>query len=743
MRATRRREPEGVRAAGVRPRDALRAADGGGIVSQVDDSQVRLVQSAVDGDEEAFAALFNTHFQPVYNYALWLANEPALAEDLTQETFIRAYKNLPGLKSPGSFRPWLFRLARNLFIDHTRRERDVAPLEPEAPIPSPGPDPEQTVVSGEMAERVRDALGRMPEQQREALVLREFEGFAYANIAAIMDVSQGYVGPLLNRARARFKEAYGLQILFEDPLPRCDVLNDLLDSLHDGHSLAEQERFVREHVETCPTCQQRQRELLALTALFGGLPPIAPPPGLGTRILEHTIGPSGGREAARRHELEANNAQRRNAVMGNEYNQMRARSGPGPVLGLLLGVVLMLLIGVVIFLLAPASMAQAGLASFDGARASIGLNPVGGGQSGGPDAADDIGLWVPYDPQCPQSAPFRCGDDSCVLNPSMCDPASTCPPDMPLMCVDGQCVAEPEDCRVFPDCPGVTPYQCWDGACEPSPSYCRDLPLTSAGCPEGQILCGDGTCAADVNLCAVPPRPPDLGRDYFEANYMPDVIEELDPDLYDQMTAEDGQNVASLIDVTCTQPGLSECHTGQLCCCTVSVGTFGGGDHTLGNFCFRIPSTGVPPAPEPAPECPADWFVCGDGTCVATQTECPAPPVSVPPADGGSGDGADGSMCGDGICQAGESADWCGDCAPGGVPGSPDEGCYLPFIICPDGTCALPDSCPQPTPHGPEDEAVPGGNQCLPGYYQCWDGSCAPAVYDCPAPPSSPGDFTS
>jgi RNA polymerase sigma-70 factor (ECF subfamily) len=108
---------------------------------QAYDREISLIQRAARGDAEAFSTLFDNHHQAVYEYCLWLAGDPDLAEDITQETFIRAHKNLHRLGPPWKIRAWLCRLARNLYIDHYRQHPFVESLDPEAPIAATDTEP--------------------------------------------------------------------------------------------------------------------------------------------------------------------------------------------------------------------------------------------------------------------------------------------------------------------------------------------------------------------------------------------------------------------------------------------------------------------------------------------------------------------------------------------------------------------------------------------------------------------------
>ncbi len=254
----------------------------------------KLVQSAAQGNRKAFRELFNRYFQAVYNYALTLSHDPALAEDITQEAFIRAHKNLHRLGPPWNFHAWIFKLARNYFIDQTRKERELDELEEERQVISPGPTPETTTISRETSRRVHSTLDRLPGRQREILVLRELRGFSYAEIGEIMDLSSSNVKVSLHRARAAFQESYGIGLLLEDPSGDCLEVSELLESLHDGENLSDRERFVKEHLKVCKVCQKRRDLLVKQSAILGAFVPIMPPKDLAGRILDQIPGSAAG-----------------------------------------------------------------------------------------------------------------------------------------------------------------------------------------------------------------------------------------------------------------------------------------------------------------------------------------------------------------------------------------------------------------------------------------------------------------
>ncbi len=250
----------------------------------------KLVQKAAQGNRKAFKELFDLNFQAVYNFALTLSGDPALAEDITQETFIRAHHNLHRLGPPWNFPAWVFRLARNYFIDQIRKDRDLFPLEEDIQVISLKPGPEREKISRDTVDSVHGTLAKLSVRQREILVLRELQGFSYAEIGEILDLSSSNVKVSLHRARAAFAETYGNQLLLEDPSGDCIEVVELLGAFHDQEVLLDKEKFVQEHLKTCPECQERRKTLIAQSVAFGAFIPVLPPKGLAQQILEKTAG---------------------------------------------------------------------------------------------------------------------------------------------------------------------------------------------------------------------------------------------------------------------------------------------------------------------------------------------------------------------------------------------------------------------------------------------------------------------
>ncbi len=173
----------------------------------------------------AFERLYRRHVQDVYHYALALLRNPADAEDVTQTTFLNAYRAFKRGEEPLKPQNWLIKIAHNAartrYARSTRRVREV-PLEEHLDSLAV-PDDEKPDIHD-----VLHALGRLPLNQRAALVMRELEGRSYAEIAETIGVSVPAVETLIFRARRSLKlNASAVQVLSVVPLPPS--LAQLLD----------------------------------------------------------------------------------------------------------------------------------------------------------------------------------------------------------------------------------------------------------------------------------------------------------------------------------------------------------------------------------------------------------------------------------------------------------------------------------------------------------------------------------
>lgn len=153
-------------------------------------SEAETIRRAAAGDRAAFADLVDRYWGRLYCWLRALAGNVHEAEDLTQEAFLRAWRQLPTFRADADFRVWLFGIARHALID-TRRGPRGNPTEPVPPhAPDRAPDPATVAVERELTARFAEAVARVPEAYRAAFLLWHREDLSFAEIAAVCGVPE-------------------------------------------------------------------------------------------------------------------------------------------------------------------------------------------------------------------------------------------------------------------------------------------------------------------------------------------------------------------------------------------------------------------------------------------------------------------------------------------------------------------------------------------------------------------------
>lgn len=177
-----------------------------------------LLRRVSQGDEQAFASLMRRHQDRVYRLALRLLRLPQEAEDAAQEVFLKAYQHAGRFQPTGTVAAWLNRITANHCFNLLRarkKRREVAwedldgeaGLGPAATLPDPkAVDALGQVTGQEVAVAIQQAMAALPENQRQALILRRFGDFSYAEIGAIMAISPQAVDGLIKRARQTLRQ---------------------------------------------------------------------------------------------------------------------------------------------------------------------------------------------------------------------------------------------------------------------------------------------------------------------------------------------------------------------------------------------------------------------------------------------------------------------------------------------------------------------------------------------------------
>jgi RNA polymerase sigma-70 factor (ECF subfamily) len=175
-----------------------------------------LVRRCLAGDAAAWEEIVRLHNRRIYNFCYRFTNSPDSAEDLTQEVFIKVYRTLASYDvEKGAFTTWLTTLTRNLLVDHFRRSKqdritdsiDASLSEEDDSLslsnrlPDRGPSPADRLASQETQKMVREALGRLSPDLREAVILRDLQDMDYKEISQVLRVPEGTVKSRINRGR--------------------------------------------------------------------------------------------------------------------------------------------------------------------------------------------------------------------------------------------------------------------------------------------------------------------------------------------------------------------------------------------------------------------------------------------------------------------------------------------------------------------------------------------------------------
>ncbi len=171
------------------------------------------------GDTQAFTVLLGRYETPIYGFVIRHLGNASLAEDVTQDVFLRLVQNATDFKHEARFSTWLFTIARNLCVDQLRRlsHRRHASLDqpsaaqPDAPplldrLADPRSDVERSVVAEQLARHIERAIGELPEEQREVFLLRELGDLPFKDIAEMTQVGENTVKSRMRYALERLQE---------------------------------------------------------------------------------------------------------------------------------------------------------------------------------------------------------------------------------------------------------------------------------------------------------------------------------------------------------------------------------------------------------------------------------------------------------------------------------------------------------------------------------------------------------
>lgn len=176
------------------------------------EADLLLVERVQSGDRDAFGLLVSKYQRKLLRLVMRMVRDPAEAEDVAQEAFIKAYRALPNFRGESAFYTWLYRIgvntAKNWLVAHGRRMPTVSEISDEdgegiedSGLLRDDETPDRVLLSKQIGETVNAAMDALPEDLRTAISLREIEGLSYEEIAQVMDCPIGTVRSRIFRAR--------------------------------------------------------------------------------------------------------------------------------------------------------------------------------------------------------------------------------------------------------------------------------------------------------------------------------------------------------------------------------------------------------------------------------------------------------------------------------------------------------------------------------------------------------------
>lgn len=196
-----------------------------------------VIHAVKAGDSEAYGQIVKAYEKQIYNLCLRMVSDPADAEDLTQEAFVKAWQGLEFYKFEAAFSTWLYRLTTNLCIDFIRKKKrrpvssmtveedgEIGELE----FPDTGLLPEEEILRRERQCQLCNAMEALDEEGRAIITLRVVDELSYEQIAKVLDIKVGTVKSRLARARDRlrkilYKEGNISEFVSSKPAEREDM----------------------------------------------------------------------------------------------------------------------------------------------------------------------------------------------------------------------------------------------------------------------------------------------------------------------------------------------------------------------------------------------------------------------------------------------------------------------------------------------------------------------------------------
>lgn len=249
-------------------------------------SDTVIAHRAADGNQRAFATIFERYHQGLYRYCVAILGNGEDAHDAVQNTMLKVLRALPGEKRDLKLKPWLYRIAHNEAIDIIRARKRTDPIDAEALATGGGPS-EEVEARGRLQQLISD-IAELPPRQRGALVMREMSGLSYEQIGEALQTSPAVARQTIYEARLSLR-----QMSEGREMPCQEVMRAISDD--DGRVL--RRRDIRAHLLRCENCRAFRSEISDRRQEFASLAPL--PAAVSAGILQSLLaGAAGGGNAA-------------------------------------------------------------------------------------------------------------------------------------------------------------------------------------------------------------------------------------------------------------------------------------------------------------------------------------------------------------------------------------------------------------------------------------------------------------
>ncbi len=248
-------------------------------------SDARLVERVLDGDREAFAAIYERYSDRLFDFAVGMLRNREDAADAVADSFVTMAERLSQLRDPSRLRPWLYAVVRRECLRRLKARTKVAHGDDDqlAALPDQGALPEEQAESGAMRALVWAAAEGLNERDRAVLDLHLRHGLEGQELADAMGISAGNAYTSLNRLKSQLERALGALLVARQGSADCAALGAVLEGWDGTFSVLMRKRVAR-HVDQCVVCDQR-RAALAPLSLVAGLPLLLAPSTLRDRVL--------------------------------------------------------------------------------------------------------------------------------------------------------------------------------------------------------------------------------------------------------------------------------------------------------------------------------------------------------------------------------------------------------------------------------------------------------------------------